>query len=57
MRSRSGSVWSWNPEMDRGELKEMDRMSRKLLTMYVTIHPRADTDRLYMKRAYMEEED
>lgn len=32
------------------EQKEMDKKSRKLLTMHGVHHPRVDTDCLYMKR-------
>jgi hypothetical protein len=28
----------------------MDRKTRKILTMYKMHHPKADTDRLYVKR-------
>ena len=37
------------------ELKKMGRTTRKTLTMYGTIHPKSDIDRLYLKRN-MEEE-
>uniref|UniRef100_A0A0L8G2V3 ATP-dependent DNA helicase n=1 Tax=Octopus bimaculoides TaxID=37653 RepID=A0A0L8G2V3_OCTBM len=40
-------ILKWTEE----ELKEMDRKSRKLLTMHGSHHPCVDTDRLYMKRA------
>ena len=32
------------------ELKEMDRKTRKLMTMNDVLHPRADVDRLYVPR-------
>ena len=32
------------------EIKQIDRKTRKMLTMYKTHHPRADIDRLYVKR-------
>ena len=32
------------------ELKEMDTMTRKNLTMYGSLHPRSDVDRLYVAR-------
>ena len=32
------------------ELKEMDRKTRKLMTMNDALHPRADVDRLYVPR-------
>ena len=32
------------------ELKEVDRNSRKKMTMYGALHPKSDVDRLYMKR-------
>ena len=33
-----------------GEIKRIDRKTRKMLTMYKIHHPKADTDRLYVKR-------
>jgi hypothetical protein len=32
------------------EIKQIDRKTRKTLTMYKMHHPKADTDRLYVKR-------
>ena len=32
------------------ELKEIDRKSRKTMTMYGALHPNSDVDRLYIKR-------
>ena len=32
------------------ELKELDRKTRKLLTMYKGLHPKSDVDRLYVSR-------
>ena len=32
------------------ELKNVDRKSRKTLTMYGALHPKNDVDRLYIKR-------
>ena len=34
----------------KNELEAIDRKTRKLLTMYRSLHPRADVDRLYWKR-------
>ena len=34
----------------KSEWQEMDRKTRKLLTIYLNIHPQGDIDRLYMKR-------
>ena len=34
----------------KNELEEMDRKTRKLMTMYGAQHPKADIDRLYLKR-------
>ncbi|XP_069979445.1 uncharacterized protein [Penaeus vannamei] len=34
----------------KNELEEMDRKTRKLMTMYGAQHPKADVDRLYLKR-------
>ena len=33
------------------ELQEMDRKTRKLLTINRALHPQADVDRLYLKRS------
>ena len=33
-----------------GELKKMDRTTRKTLTMYGVLHPKSDIDQLYLKR-------
>ena len=32
------------------ELKDLDRKSRKTMTMYGGLHPKSDVDRLYVKR-------
>ena len=32
------------------ELEELDRRTRKLMTMYGAHHPKADVDRLYLQR-------
>jgi hypothetical protein len=37
-------------EWIKEELKEMDRKTRKILTIYKCFHPRDDVDRLYWKR-------
>ena len=34
----------------KNELEELDRKTRKLMTMYGAQHPKADVDRLYLKR-------
>ena len=34
----------------RGELKQMDQITRKLMTMHKALHPRDDVDRLYVSR-------
>ena len=31
-------------------IRKIDRKTRKVLTMYKTHHPKADTDRIYVKR-------
>ena len=33
-----------------GEIKKIDRKTRKMITMYKMHHPKADIDRLYVKR-------
>ena len=40
------SIINWT----KTELSSMDRKTRKLLTIYGALHPRANTDRLYIKR-------
>jgi hypothetical protein len=37
---------NWKTE----EIKKIDRKTRKMLIMYKTHHPKADIDRLYVKR-------
>jgi len=37
---------NWRTE----EIKKIDRKTRKMLTVYRMHHPKADTDRLYVKR-------
>jgi hypothetical protein len=37
-------------EWTKAELQQMDRKTRKHLTMYGTLHPKADVDRLYVQR-------
>ena len=38
-------------EWTQAELAELDRKTRKLLTMYNAHHPKANVDRLYLKRS------
>ena len=35
----------------KDELRALDRKTRKLLTIYRSLHPQADVDRLYVKRS------
>jgi hypothetical protein len=42
----SFGVINWRLE----EIKQIDRKSRKMLTMYKMHHPKADIDRLHIKR-------
>ena len=39
-------ILKWNVE----EIKELDRKTRKLLTMHKGLHPKSDIDRLYLSR-------
>ena len=39
-------ILTWNVE----ELKELDKKTRKLLTMHKGLHPKSDVDRLYLSR-------
>ncbi len=41
-----------NIDWRKNELKEVDRKTRKLLTIYRALHPQADVDRLYIKRGH-----
>jgi hypothetical protein len=42
----SFGIINWRTE----EIKQIDRKTRKMLTMYKMHHPKADIDRLYEKR-------
>ena len=42
----SFGIINWRTE----EIKKIDRKTRKMLTMYKMHHPKADIDRLYVKR-------
>jgi DNA-directed RNA polymerase subunit L len=42
----SFGIINWRLE----EIKQIDRKTRKMLTMYKMPHPKADIDRLYVKR-------
>ena len=42
----SGPFLKWT----RDELKQMDQITRKLITMHEALHPRDDVDRLYVSR-------
>jgi len=42
----SFGISDWRTE----EIKKIDRKTRKMLTMYKMHHPKADTNRLYVKR-------
>ena len=37
-------------KLTRDELKQMDQITRKLMTMHKALHPRDDVDRLYISR-------
>ena len=39
-------ILEWNVE----EIKELERKTRKFLTMYKGLHPKSDVDRLYLSR-------
>jgi hypothetical protein len=42
----SFGIINWRKE----EIKQIDRKTRKMLTIYKMHHPKADIDRLYVKR-------
>ena len=37
-------------EWRKNELEAIDRKTRKLITMYRSLHPKADVEKLYWKR-------
>ena len=37
-------------EWTKAELQALDRKTRKMLTMYGAHHPKADVERIYLKR-------
>ena len=39
-------IFQWK----ESELKDVDRKSRKTMTMYIALHPKSDVDTLYIKR-------
>ena len=39
-------IFQWK----ESELKDVDRKSRKTMTMYRALHPKSDADTLYIKR-------
>ena len=45
LRYSFGTI-NWRAE----EIRNIDRKTRKMLTVYKMHHPKADTDRLYVKR-------
>ena len=54
INSRAASVIRYGAgiiEWFKLELQEMDRETMKLLTIYLSMHPQTDVDRLYWKRA------
>ena len=44
----TAGILKWTKE----EMNNMDRMTRKKLTMYGGLHPKSDVDRLYVKRCH-----
>ena len=51
MGSGGIQIWSGNTTVERrSQLKNVDRKSRKTITMYGALHPKSDVDRLYIKR-------
>ena len=44
--SYTGGIIDWTTN----ELKELDRKTRKLLTIHKALHPKAGVDRLYVSR-------
>jgi len=44
----TASIINWRKD----ELEAMDRKTRKMMTIYNSLHPRADVDRLYIPRKH-----
>ena len=50
MGSSNIQIWGRIIQWKAIELKDLDRKSRKTMTMYGGLHPKSDVDRLYVKR-------
>ena len=53
INSRAVSIvrcWTGIIKWTKNELEELDKKTKKLMSMYGAQHPKADTDRLYLKR-------
>ena len=46
----NNKTWCWSVSWQFDELKELDRKTRKLLTMHKGLHPKSDVNRLYVSR-------
>ena len=50
MGSSNIQIWAGIIQWKDSELKDLDRKSRKTMTIYGGLHPKSDVDRLYVKR-------
>ena len=50
MGCSSNKIWCWSVRWRFDELKELDRKTRKFLTMHKGLHPKSDVNRLYVSR-------
>jgi len=44
---------SWYYQLEEDELEAVDRNTRKMMTVYYSLYPRADVDRLYIPRKHI----
>ena len=53
------SIWRYSPgilKWNKNELQEMDRKTRKFMTMNKELHPKSDVARLHVSRKIVEED-
>ena len=50
MGCSGNKIWCWSVRWRFDELKELDRKTRKFLTMHKGLHPKSDVNRLYVSR-------
>ena len=42
--------WCWDSNLNKEEVKNLDRKTMKLLSMHGAFHPKSDIDRLYLPK-------